>query len=104
MQTPDQQKYERAKQRVKEEKGFYIHLTIYIIINTLILFVNTNFESQGFKNWLQWHLYVTPVLWGIGLLFHYIKAFDKNPFFSKKWEERKIKEILREEDDFFKDL
>ena len=90
--------YEKARKRVEEEKGFYRHLTIYIIINVLILFINTNFDGQGFKNWFQWHLYVTPALWGIGLFFHWMKAFHKNPFFNSDWEERKIKKILEEEE------
>lgn len=103
MELPEQQKkYERAKKRVENEKGFYIHLCIYLIINILLLFINTNFASQGFKNWLQWHLYVTPLLWGIGLFFHWIKAFEKNPFFSKNWEENRIKKIMEEEEDFFR--
>ncbi len=91
--------YERAKDSVKKIKGFYTHLTFYIIINLVVLFVNTNFESQGFKSWSQWHLYVTPIFWGIGLLIHGIHVFNPFNMFSKKWEEKKIKEFM-DEDDF----
>ena len=36
--------------------------------------------------------------WGIGIIFHAIKTFNLNPFFGKGWEERKIKEIMREDE------
>ncbi len=98
MENIDQQKrYKNAKKRVDDEKGFYTHLTFYVIINLVVLFVNTNFESQGFKNWSQWHLYITPILWGIGLLFHGLRVFNNNFIFSKDWERRKIDEIMKEE-------
>ena len=32
--------------------------------------------------------------WGLGLIFQAAKAFDWNPFISKDWEERKIKEYM----------
>ncbi|WP_108803665.1 2TM domain-containing protein [Aquimarina sp. Aq107] len=96
--SEENKRYESAKKRVDDERGFYTHLTFYIVINIVILIINTNFASQGFKNWLQWHLYITPILWGIGLLFHGLKVFKHNFIFGKNWEERKIKELMDEED------
>lgn len=95
-----ERKYEIAKKRVQDERGFYTHLTFYIVINIIVLFINTNSQNQGFKNWLQWHLYVTPILWGIGLFFHGLKVFSSNSFFGSKWEENKIKEFMEKEDPF----
>ena len=37
MEKFDKEKYNRAKKRVDELKGFYIHLAIYVVINTFIL-------------------------------------------------------------------
>ena len=34
---------------------------------------------------------------GIGILFHTLKAFNKNPLFNKEWEDRKIKEFMEKE-------
>ncbi len=93
-----QKRYERAQKRVKDEKGFYSHLTVYIIINIFLLFINTDFINQGFSQWTQWHIYFTPFFWGIGLFFHWIKVFNPNIVFSKQWEERKIKEIMDQDD------
>ncbi|MDH7447088.1 2TM domain-containing protein [Aquimarina sp. 2201CG14-23] len=89
-----QKKYARAKKRVHEEKGFYSHLTAYIIVNVFLLFINSDFIDEGFSNWLNWNLYLTPFFWGIGLFFHWIKVFNPNIIFSKQWEDRKIKEIM----------
>ena len=41
-----------------------------------------------------WHAFKVPFFWGIGLVFHGIKAFDSVPFIGKDWEERKIKEMM----------
>ncbi|MBQ4822394.1 2TM domain-containing protein [Aquimarina sp. MMG016] len=94
----EDEKYKYAKKRVDDERGFYTHLTFYIVINLIVLFINTNFQSQGFKNWAQWHLYITPLLWGIGLLFHGLKVFKNNFIFGKNWEERKIKQLMDKDD------
>ena len=84
--------YERAKRRVKEVKGFYNHLIIYIIINIFLAIVNF-LTTPGF--W--WFLFVT-FFWGIGLLSHGLSLFTKRGIFSKEWEERKIKEYMDKEE------
>jgi hypothetical protein len=35
--------------------------------------------------------------WGIGVLFHGMKAFNYSPFLGKDWEERKLKEFMDQE-------
>ncbi|MHA7057731.1 2TM domain-containing protein [Aquimarina sp. M1] len=93
-----QNNYRHAKKRVQEEKGFYSHLTAYVIVNIFLLFINSDFIDEGFNNWLQWNLYITPFFWGIGLFFHWVKVFNPNIIFSKQWEKRKIKEIMEKDD------
>ncbi|WP_025740093.1 2TM domain-containing protein [Aquimarina pacifica] len=109
--------YEKARKRLKDEKGFYSHLTAYIIINIAILILRSNIVSffkinttqhNGFDDWLDWHVIFTPLLWGIGLALHGLWVFRKNSIlekffkksiFSKEWEERKIQEFI-DDDDF----
>jgi hypothetical protein len=94
----EKDRYKLAKKRVDNERGFYTHLSFYIVINLIILFINTHSENQGFRDWSQPHLYITPILWGIGLLFHGLKVFKNNFIFRKSWEERKIKELMDKDD------
>lgn len=93
MEHLDKDKYKRAKKQVEEMKGFYIHLSIYIVINTFIL-INIYNHSDDF--W-QWHHFVTLAAWGIGLLFHASKTFGINLLFGKNWEERQIQKYIEKD-------
>ena len=54
-----------------------------------------NYWTNEWRNmWFLWAAFG----WGIGIIFHAIKTFNLNPFFGKGWEERKIKEIMREDE------
>jgi hypothetical protein len=101
MHIQDDKKLARAKKRIKEIKGFYSHLTIYILVNLFILAASTQFfsqfsiEGQGFWKYLS-----TPVFWGIGLLIHGLALYVPTIGFIKNWEERKIKELMNKDTDF----
>ena len=107
METETYKKYDRAKKRVKEIKGFYTHVRIFAFINILVFvarfFVLPRLEfipdDEGFVNWLNWNTYLMPLFWGLGLGIHAICVFGKRfkPF--QDWEERKIEEILRKENE-----
>lgn len=87
MNTQNYQKLDRAKAQVAEIKGFYSHLTIYLIF--VCVFITLNVYSGGFF----WAIF--PIAgWGLGVLGHANNTFNWNPLFSKDWEERKIKEIM----------
>ncbi|GMN09278.1 2TM domain-containing protein [Croceitalea sp. MTPC9] len=90
-------KYTRAKKRVDELKGFYIHASIYTVINTFILvniFIRSGYDGEGF--WQIEHFF-TLFFWGIGLFFHASKVFGLNPFFNKDWEKRQIEKYMEED-------
>ncbi|MER1986237.1 MAG: 2TM domain-containing protein [Solibacillus sp.] len=76
-------RYKKAQKRVKELKGFYIHLLTYILVN--IGLITINITSSAETNW-----FIYPLLgWGIGVGAHAVSIF-----FGGKWEERKIEEYL----------
>ncbi len=86
--------YLRAKKKVKKIKGFYIHLAVYLAVNTLLIINNTiAIGWVGFKSSIM----STGIFWGIGLFFHWYGIFGKNLLFGKEWEKRKIKELMDNE-------
>jgi hypothetical protein len=82
--------YLRAKKRMENLKAFYIHLTVYILVNLMLFFINISSDSSKL-----WFLYPLGG-WGIGIVIHGLTTF---PFgiFGKEWEERKIKEYMEKD-------
>ncbi|OQR57162.1 2TM domain-containing protein [Bacillus sp. CDB3] len=82
--------YLRAKKRVENLKAFYIHLTVYILVNLMLFFINISSDASKL-----WFLYPLGG-WGIGIVIHGLTTF---PFgiFGKEWEERKIKEYMEKD-------
>jgi Ca2+/Na+ antiporter len=86
-----EKKYERAKKQVEELKGFYAHLTIYLIM--VPVFIYLNYKGGGFP----WAVF--PIAgWGLGVGGHAMEVFGYNPILGKDWEERKIREYMDKEE------
>jgi hypothetical protein len=86
-------KYLRAKERVESLKKFYGNLLSYTLVISFLAFINY-WTNEWRYMWFLWAAFG----WGIGIIFHAIRIFNLNPFFGKDWEERKIKEIMREDE------
>ena len=65
----NQEAYQRAKKRVAAKFRFYIHLGVYIAVNSLLIIINLSTSTQSF--WFKWPL----IGWGIGVLFHALGVF-----------------------------
>lgn len=84
-------KYVRAVERVEKLKEFYQNLASYAIVIPFLIFINLRFSSQ-------FHWFWFPLIgWGIGIIFHWLEANNYNIFLGKNWEERKIKEMMEED-------
>jgi len=89
VQMSEEEIYREARKRVEAKKGFFIHLTVYIIVNIMLVLIWA-FPGGGGFPW-----FVFPLGgWGIGILFHFLEAF----VFSRQtdWERKAIeKEVER---------
>ena len=81
----------KIQKQVEEIKGFYGNLISYIVVITGLAIMNLITTPQ-----YLWFLYPAGG-WGIGVLIHWMKVFNRVPFFGKDWEERKIQELLDKE-------
>ncbi|MEE9350061.1 MAG: histidine kinase [Flavobacteriaceae bacterium] len=80
-----QEKYNRAKAKVKEMKDFYSSLIAYLFTMPLLYFIWYNYTS----NTIQWFWF--PIFgWGMGLTIQGFIAFSK----GSNWETKKIKELM----------
>lgn len=84
-------RYQRARKRVQDVRGFYVHVAVYLIVN-LFLFALNILTTSGVL-WFYW-----PALgWGVGLAIHFVLTFGPAPVRSEPgdaWEQRKIQEYM----------
>jgi hypothetical protein len=101
-------KYLRAKKRVKELKGFYIHLAVYLVINAFITVnkvIKNVYDGETIGQAISdFGTFAVWIFWGIGLAIHGLNVFGLPFIFGKDWEVRKIKKFLEEDKDQFKTL
>jgi len=85
--------YSRAREHVEALKGFYYSLFSYCVIMPFLIFINYR------TSWhFQWFWF--PLLgWGLGLSIKAYRIFVDRSLFGPSWEERKIKQFMKEEDD-----
>jgi hypothetical protein len=96
MQNRDEIKYQEALKRVKRIKGFYKHLIVYVVINTIIIFSKIEYTSTG-KWYIEHDSFSIVFFWGIGLLAHGLSVFIPSLILGKNWEEKKVKELMEQE-------
>jgi len=80
--------YYRAKKRVEQLRGFYGSLISYCIVIPILIYINLTYMPKFHWFWFS------AAGWGFGLLMHAFKVFG----YTSNWEERKIQEILRKEE------
>ena len=66
----EEQIYEQAKKWVEEKKGFFIHFTVYIVVNIMLVLIWAFAAGGGFP----WFIFPLGG-WGIGILFHFLGVF-----------------------------
>lgn len=89
----DDEKYEKAKTKVKDLKDFYRNLLTYAGVNILLITINLITSPDNL--WFYW----VSILWGISIVLHASKIFIlKDKFLGKEWEEKKIQEMMKKKE------
>ena len=74
----NQEAYSNAKKKVEARIGFYIHLAVYLVVNTFLSVLNLAVTGGPF--WVMWPM----IGWGSGLIFHGLFTFVFHPVPSMK--------------------
>lgn len=105
-QLSEEKRLIKAQKRVEELKGFYKHLTVYLIVNLFLTFIVHFFdvnikifeglemgdEATGsiFARYPVWFI------WGVILLVDAVRVFIFPKALGKDWQDRKIEEFMNE--------
>jgi hypothetical protein len=80
-----------AESRVSRKKGFFIHLIVYIVVNSFLVIIWAITSSVA-KFWFPWFIF--PLAgWGVGLLFHGMSVFAF-PQGGSDWERKEIEKEM----------
>jgi len=91
-----EERYLKAKDRIKQLKTFYIHLGVYIIFNSS--FLALIYSGYDIKiNFWQPGSFFMPSGWGLGLAIHALIVFIPNLSIFKHWEKKKLNQFINEE-------
>ena len=86
-----QEKYQAAKKRVEDLKGFYTHAIIFVLVMSGLALADYYDDKPW---WVHWVL----LGWGAGVIVHAVKIYAPNMNSSKSWsqdwEEKKIRELM----------
>ena len=64
----DEEIERRAKRRVDQKMGFYVHALVFVLVNLGLYAINT---ATGGERWSHWPLWG----WGLGLAIHGVVTF-----------------------------
>jgi hypothetical protein len=87
----DEARYRSAKSRVAQLRGFYVHLTTFIVVNVFLVILNL--ITSPHTLWFYW----ATLGWGIGLVAHALQTYGAFTIFGKDWEDRKIQQYMERE-------
>ncbi len=97
-------KLRKARKQVAEQKGWYSHLVIYLVVNSIIQLGYAGvFDGGSVSGHIPYFVrFTTPGFWGLSLFIHWLWVFKGNIFknnFFTRWEEKKIQQFMKEEEE-----
>lgn len=101
--TQNNNSLERANKRVKELKGFYRHITVFLVVNGFLYLMKsgmlTPFMPAGFPTEHYYYDWINAnvLVWAFILVIHAAYTFRNKFTFFKKWEERQIQKYMEED-------
>ncbi|WP_127141545.1 2TM domain-containing protein [Flagellimonas marinaquae] len=93
---------EAAEKRVKELKGYYSHIAIFVIVNGMLLLLKlgvlTSFLPEAFPKESYYYDWINGniLIWGVILLVHTLLILRHKLSFFKNWEKRQIQKYMDE--------
>jgi hypothetical protein len=108
MENLENNKYNRASQRVKELKDFFRHLMIFFAVNIVLYLFRFGVLQPYLPDELQLKPYyftwvdIHLVIWLVILAVHTVYLFRYKFTFLRKWEERQIQKYMQKDEEELK--
>lgn len=103
----DEQLYEWARKRARQLRGLYLHIGFYVVIMGFLLLINAVTRDQPGTYMFGGHMYHRPggdwwviwpaMAWGVVVALHAVAVVFGGTGKLDSWEERKVAELVRRE-------
>ena len=80
-------RYQKARERVTALRGFYGHLSAYVVVNLGLFLINITMSPE--RLWFIWPL----MGWGIAVALNAVRVLGRE--FGSNWEQKKIDQFTR---------
>lgn len=88
------ERYEYARNRIKEKKFLYYHF-IFFVVGSLFMYVANDLLEYGWPNqWYKWGI----VIWLFIIILHFIRVYITKRFMNKAWEQQQIEHLISKQD------
>lgn len=84
---------ENAQKRVKQKKGFFSHLVIFLIGSLFLLLINKVLKYGANYDWALWAI----VLWAFFLILHLVRVYVTHQFMDKEWERKQREKLVAQQ-------
>jgi len=87
-------RYEYARNRIKEKKFLYYHFILFVV-GSLFMYVANELLEYGLPTqWYKWGI----VVWFFLFMLHFIRIFITRKFMNKTWEQEQIEHLISKQD------
>ena len=96
----DWSSYKRATNRIKELKGFYRYIKIFVVVNFLLFLIKTGalrpLLPEGFpmEHYYFYWMDLNLLIWAMILMVHALFVFGNKLLWFTKWERQQIQKYL----------
>ena len=73
--------------RVRALRGFFSHLTAFVIINFVLFIIDSTTPGPAW-------FYAPLIGWGMLVVLHGLHAYELLPWTTQDWEARKVRELI----------
>jgi biopolymer transport protein ExbB/TolQ len=87
-------RYEYARNRIKEKKFLYYHFILFAV-GSLFMYVANDLLEYGMPTlWYKWSI----AIWSFIFILHFIRTYVTQRFMNKAWEQEQIEHLMSKQD------
>lgn len=90
MEQEQHEKYEYARNRIKQKKRLYFHFILFLTGSLFLFLIDKLYDVKPFEGWYLWAV----TLWFFLFILHFIRVYITNRFMNKNWERDQIDRLI----------